>query len=70
MGRVVKFSFAVLISGLFFTHSASSAIVTVTVIGVVEENQIGSGTLGDVNVGDTATMTFEIDSDNFTEGVR
>ena len=39
--------------------------VRVTITGEVEFNQIGNSPLGDVNSGETATMTFALDSDMF-----
>jgi hypothetical protein len=44
--------------------------VTVTAIGEVEFNQIGSPPLGDVVAGETVTMTFVVDSDIFVDSMN
>ncbi|MFT5478573.1 MAG: hypothetical protein ACI8Y8_003941 [Planctomycetota bacterium] len=48
------------------TPTALAETVTVTLQGVVEDNQIGTGDLGGADVDDPVTLTFRVDSDGFT----
>ena len=54
---------------LLFAATAQAELVTVEVTGNVVFNGIGDGPLGDVNAGETATMSFVVDSNNFEEGI-
>lgn len=51
---------------LVSTNADAGVPVMVTITGQVEFNQVNTPPLGDVNPGDTATMTFVVDSDVFT----
>ncbi|MFG0259864.1 MAG: hypothetical protein ACF8LK_05870 [Phycisphaerales bacterium JB041] len=62
--------FALGLVGLACIAGAAHAdIVTVTATGNVFFNAINSGQLGSVNNGETATVTFTVDSDTFVEDV-
>ncbi len=56
---------AALVLGSLAPVALAGSIVRVTVQGEVEFNQVSVGALGTVNVGDSATMSFLIDSDLF-----
>ena len=58
-------SIAVAATALVLGGAATAATVEVQVTGVVEFNQITTGTLGGVNANDPATLTFTVDSDVF-----
>ena len=47
--------------------SAHAVPVTVTVTGTVEYNQVTSGFLGNVNPGDSVSMTLVVDSESFVD---
>ena len=49
--------------------TAQADQVQVEITGQVVFNGIGSGSLGGVGGGDTAVMSFMIDSDNFVDGI-
>ncbi len=59
---IASIAFAVI---AWMTGSLFSQSVIVTVSGEVEFNQVNSGFLGDVNVGDAAIMTFMLDASDF-----
>lgn len=49
--------------------AASADVVTVTATGQVLFNAINSGELGTVRGGETATVAFTVDSDDFVDGI-
>lgn len=49
--------------------AAHAAVVSVEVSGIVIFNGIGAAPLGDVNGGEDVTLSFEVDSDNFVDGI-
>ena len=54
-------------SAALLSPSAQAGVtVTVTVHGTVVDNQVGPAPIGNANPGDDATLTFEVDSDVFT----
>lgn len=62
--------FALGLVGLACVAGAAHAdIVTITATGQVFFNGINTGPLGTVNGGETATMTFTVDSNNFVEDI-
>jgi hypothetical protein len=66
-GMKKVFAFLALVCAAFVLSAPATAgvPVRVTVTGEVEFNQINNPPLGDVNSGETATMTFALDSDMF-----
>lgn len=55
--------------GLLGASSALADTVTVDISGTVAFNGIGSGPLAGVTIGEDVTVSFQVDSNDFTEGV-
>jgi hypothetical protein len=60
---------AILSGAVFAVAFAPGAIVTVTVEGTVTFNAITAAPLSAVGSGDSAVMTFQVDSDVFVDGI-
>lgn len=61
---------AITLTGIVLLVAPSQAVeVTVTATGIVVFNGIGDPPLGGVNSFDNVVMSFEVDSDNFMDGV-
>ena len=63
-------SLALLLAVAFAPPAEAGVTVKVTVTGTVVGNQINPPPLGNVNPGDAATLTFEVDSGTFTNSLN
>ena len=64
--KIASFLALLLLTALHAAPAHAGVPVKVTVTGTVVSNQINPPPLGNANVGDPATLVFEVDSDTFT----
>jgi len=60
---------SLVVACLLVAPVAQADVVTVTITGQVVGNFENTPPVGDINVGESLTVSFDVDSDNFTEGV-